>query len=172
MTTGVAAMPSREGMGGVFERLLPRRLDNAYGGRRLAIWLLIPVVATRLVMGANSIINTRFVASGPDAIPLSTYDPAAAQAVLGLFALLGLFNLLVAMQGMVVLVRYRALIPLFYLLLLLQALGAKAVAALRPIASAATPGFGVSLTLVLLTATIVGFVLSLAPSAAPSQGAR
>jgi hypothetical protein len=172
MTTAVAARQSGKWARDVFERLLPRQVDNLYRGGRLAIWLLIPVVLTRLVMGANSIVNTRFVASGPDAIPLSTYGPAAAQAVIGLFAVLGLSHLLIALQGMVVLVRYRALVPLFYLLLLAQALGGEAVAALRPIAANATPGFGVSLSLVLLAATILGFGLSLAAPAADSESAR
>ena len=172
MTGGVAAMPSTERGGGVFERLLPRQLGDTYRGHRLAIWLLVPLVLARLAMGANGVINTRFVASGPDAIPLSTYDPAGAQAVIALFALLSFSNLLLALQGGIVLVRYRALVPLFYLLLLVQALGVKALLVLRPIAPAATPGFGVSLTFVLLAVTIVGFVLSLAPSAAPSKGVR
>ena len=172
MTIAAAAMQSGEPAGGVLARLLPRQVDNGYRGHRLAVWLLIPLVLARLAMGANGVINTRFVASGPDAIPLSTYDPAGAQAVIALFALLSFSNLLLALQGGVVLVRYRALVPLFYLLLLVQALGVKAVLVLRPMAPAATPGFGVSFTLVLLAATVVGFVLSLAPSAAPSQGVR
>ena len=172
MTTAVAARQSGKWAQDMFERLLPRQIDNIYRGRRLAIWLLIPVVLTRLVMGANSIINTRFVATGPDAIPLSTYGPAAAQTVIGLFALLGLSHLMVALQGVVVLIRYRALVPLFYLLLLAYALGGEAVAALRPIAPAATPGFGVSLSLVLLAATVLGFGLSVAPPAAPTESAR
>ena len=171
MTIAGAALHSTERAGGLFQRLLPRRLGNLYGGHRLAIWLLVPVVATRLAMGANSVVNTRFVASGPEAIPLSTYDPPSPQAVFSLFALLGLSHLLVALQGVIVLVRYRALVPLFYLLLLAHALGAQALLAARPIA-AATPGFGVSLSLVLLAATVAGFVLSLAPSAIPSQGVR
>jgi hypothetical protein len=172
MTTAVAARQSGERAGGVFERFLPRQLDNAYRGRRLAIWLLVAVVLTRLAMGANSIVNTSFVATGPDAIPLSSYDPAAAQAVIGLFALLGLSHLLLALQGVVVLIRYRALVPLFYLLLLAHALGAQALLAWRPIAPAAAPGFGVSLSLVLLAATILGFGLSLSASASPSESVR
>src|ERR1700679_4183105 len=164
MTTAVAARQSGKWAQDLLERLLPRQIDNLYRGRRLALWLLIPVVLTRLVMGANSIINTRFVASGPDAIPLSSYGTAAAQAVVGLFAVLGLSHLLVALQGVVVLIRYRALVPLFYLLLLAYALGGEAVPTLRPIASNATPGFGVSLSLVHLAATILGFGLSLAPA--------
>ena len=79
MTTAAADRPSRERADGVFERLLPRQVDDAYRGRRLAIWLLVGVVLTRLAMGANSIVNT---------IPLSSYDPAAAHAVIGLFACL------------------------------------------------------------------------------------
>jgi hypothetical protein len=171
MTTAIAARQSGKWAQDLFERLLPRQIDNLYRGRHLAIWMLIPVVLTRLVMGANSIVNTRFVASGPDAIPLSTYGPAAAQTVIGLFAVLGLSHLLLALQGVVVLVRYRALVPLFYLLLLANALGGEAVAALRPIASNATPGFGISLSLVLLAATILGFGLSLAAPAAASESA-
>ena len=69
------------------------------------------------------------------------------------------------------LIRYRALIPLFYLLLVAHALGAQALLAWRPLGPAAAPGFGVSFSLVLVATTILGFGLSLSASASPSVSA-
>lgn len=143
-------------------RIFPQRFDNLFRGHRVAIWLLVPVVLLKLVIGANSMINTRDVATTADAIPLASYGVDGAQAVVSLFALLGLFQFLLGAQGAFVLVRYRAMIPLMYLLLLIQQLGSRALNLARPIAPSGAPGahFGSTLTLAMLAVTLVGFVLS------------
>lgn len=147
----------------MLNRIFPRQFDNHYRGHWLAIWLLAPIVALRLVIGTNSILNTRFVATSADGIPLSSFDAAGAQAVISLFALLGLFQLLLALQGVVVLIRYRAMIPLFYLLLLIHQLGGRALALAHPIAQsgASSAQIGSAIVLALLAITLAGFVLSL-----------
>src|SRR5665213_3048103 len=101
-------------------RIFPQRLDNHFDGYRLAIWLLVPVVILKLVIGGNSMINTRHVATTADGIPLASFNAGGAQAVVSLFALLGLFQFLLGAQGVLVLIRYRAMIPLMYLLLIVQ----------------------------------------------------
>ena len=62
----------------MFERLLPRRADNEYSGLRPALWLLGLFGALKLVMGLNSIFNTKSVATGADGIRLEGLDPASA----------------------------------------------------------------------------------------------
>jgi cyanate permease len=79
--------------------------------------------------------------------------------VVALFALLGLFQLLLALLGAVALIRYRAMVPFVYLFLLIQMLGNRGVALLRPMTETAAPGSAISLGL--LAATLLGFVLSL-----------
>ena len=111
----------------MLSRIFPTQVDNNYRGHRLAIWLLVPIILLRGLIGFNSIFFARTVATSADGVPLDSFTPAAAGTVLALFALLGLFSLLLALLGLVVLVRYRAMIPFLYLFLLIQELGNKAV---------------------------------------------
>lgn len=144
-------------------RIFPKQFDNFYRGHWLAIWLLVPIVLLRLVIGANSILNTRLVATTADGIPLDSFGAAGAEAVIALFALLGLYFVLLALLGILVLIRYRAMIPLMYLLLLAQQLGGRVLGLLHPIArsGASSAQLGSALILGILAATVLGFVLSL-----------
>lgn len=100
--------------------LLPRQADNTtYRGSKVALWLFSALVLLRLIMSLNSIFNGRMGASTADGIPLDTFPPDAAQTVVSLFSLMALSNLMMAVLCIVVLVRYRALVPLMFTLLLL-----------------------------------------------------
>ena len=147
----------------MLNRIFPRQFDNNYRGHWLAIWLLVPLVIARLAMGTNSMLNTRLVATTADGIPLDSYGAAGAEAVIALFALSGLFLLLLALQGVVVLIRYRSMIPFMYLLLLIQQLGNRALILAHPIAKSGAPTakLGTAFVIAILAITIAGFVLSL-----------
>lgn len=148
----------------MLNRIFPSQFDNAsYRGHRFGIWLLIPVLIVELGIGANSIINTRFVATSADAIPLDSYDAAGAEAVVSLFALLGLSRLLFGLIGLMALIRYRSMIPVIYLLLLGLQFGTKALVYVHPIpsAGAASGGPGSVVVLGLTIAMLAGFALSL-----------
>jgi len=99
-------------------RLFPSQVDNRFEGYRAALWLLGLFVALKLVMSVNSIFNTASVAQGADGIPLDSFGPAAAREVLELFALMALGQLALALIALAILIRYRALVPLIYLVLL------------------------------------------------------
>ena len=140
--------------------LLPRRADNDYRGFRLALWLFGLVVFMKLAIGLNSIFNGRSVASSADGIPLDTYTPAGARAVVSLFALLGLSHLVMVLLCVLVLVRYRTLVPLMFTLLLLEHLGRRLIFYFLPIArTGASPAFGINL--VLLALMVAGLAHSL-----------
>jgi hypothetical protein len=146
----------------MFERLFPKQLDNKFRGYRLAIWLFVPIILLKTVIGVNSILMTRQIASSADGIPLDSYSAAAAQAVVALFALLGMWQLILVLIAFVALWRYRSMIPFLYLVLLIQMLGNRALNFLHPIAAAAAsgPAPGSYLSLGLLAATVLGLVLS------------
>jgi len=145
----------------VLNRIFPRQFDNAYSGWRIAIWLFVPIVLVDLVIGANSMISTRMVAMSADGIPLDRFGNGGAEAVIALFALLGLSRLVIALVCVVALIRYRSMVPLMYLTLLLLHLGNRALNTLHPIATTAAPGALV--VNVLLALLVTGFVLSLLP---------
>jgi hypothetical protein len=144
----------------MLNRLLPRHVDNAYHGHKLALWLFAVVVLMKVIMSLNSIFNGRAVATSADGIPLDTFAPAAAQTVVALFAIWAVAQLTICLLCIVVLARYRAMIPLMFALLLLEHLGRKLVLQVIPIVrTGAPPGFVVNL--VLLALIVVGLALSL-----------
>ena len=145
----------------MFNRLFPGQFDNRFRGPRLAIWLLIPIVILRAIIGFNSMIFTRSVATSADAIPLDTFGPDGAHTVMSLFALLGLYHLLVALLGVVVLIRYRSMIPFMYLFLLLQQLGSKALLLANPVVRSGPANPASAVVYAILAMTVAGFVLSL-----------
>lgn len=149
----------------MFSQLLPQRIDNTYGGHKLALWLFGLLVLMKTAMSVNSIFLGHKVATSADGIPLDTFPPTAAQTVLALFAIWGLAHVLICLLCVLVLVRYRALIPFMFLFLLLEHLGRKLVLHFIPIARIGAPP-GSYVNLALLAVMIVGLALSLSRKSA------
>ena len=146
----------------MFNQLLPQRFDNMYRGHKLAPWLFAVVVSVKIGQSLVVLFGGRSVVSFADGIPIDTYTTAGAQTVVSMFALLGLSRLLIGLLGILVLVRYRSMIPLMFVLLLLQDLGKSIILNFLPIARIGTPP-GPAVNLVLLALIIAGLALSLRP---------
>jgi hypothetical protein len=144
----------------LIEQLLPQRVDNTYRGYKLALWLFALVVLMKVAMSLNSIFNGHMVASSADGIPLDTFPTAATQTVVALFAIWGLAHLMICMLCIVVLARYRSMVPLMLALLLLEHLSRRVILQVIPIVRTGTPP-GLFVTLTLLALMIVGLALSL-----------
>lgn len=144
----------------MFEDILPRSIDNTYRGQKVALWLLGFLVLIKSVIGVNSILNGADVMTRADGIALNTYPAAAAQNLIALWALLGLGHIVMAVLGVLVLIRYRGMASLMFALLLLSHLGGKLIGQFHPIVrTGAPPAFIVNF--VLLTLIVVGLTLSL-----------
>ena len=144
----------------MFERLLPRHIDNTYHGRKAALWLFALLVLMKSAISLNSIFNGHSVATSADGIPLDTFTPAGAQAVVSAFAAWGLAQLVICLLCLLALARYRAMIPFMFALLLLEHLSRRLLFWLMPIVRTGTPpGFYVNL--MLLALMVAGLALSL-----------
>jgi hypothetical protein len=144
----------------MFKHFLPQRIDNAYRGHMLALWLFGAVVFMKTSIGLGTIFNGRAAAISADAIPLDTFPPAAAQAFLSVFAIWGFAQVMIGLLCILALVRYRALVPFLFALLLLEHLGRKLILFFLPIAKTGTaPGLFINLALVAVM--ILGLVLAL-----------
>lgn len=141
-------------------QIFPQRIDNTYRGHKLALWLFGVIVLMKVAMSVNSIFNGHTVATSADGIPLDTFTPAGAQAVVSLFAIWGLAHLVICVLCIVALVRYRAMVPFMLVLLLLEHLSRRLILYVMPIVRVGTPP-GFIVNLVLLTLMIVGLALSL-----------
>jgi hypothetical protein len=144
----------------MIRRLLPLSIDNSYRGHRLALWLFGLLLFVRTAMGVNSILKGRSILTSADGIPLDTYPPAAAQTLVSLFALLGLSNLVLCLLGILVLVRYRSMVPLMFALFLTEHLGRRLILSLQPIVRTGRPP-GLYISLALLALMLGGLALSL-----------
>ncbi len=141
--------------------LFPRTIDNVYRGQWLGLALFVLFLAVTLIKGTNSILNTRAVVTGADAIPLDSYGAASAEAVLSLFALLSVGPLVLVLLSLIVLVRYRAMIPLMFLVFLAEYWGRRALLALNPIDRPEGAPIGLYINLALAAVLFIGLLLSL-----------
>jgi len=143
--------------------LFPSSADNAYRGSKVAIWLFALILLMTTGISLNSIFNGYVVASFADGIPLATFTAASAGTVVAIFAILGLSQLMICLLGILVLVRYRTLIPCVFALFLLEHLGGKIILHFLPIARSGLAR-GPAVNLVLVALMIAGLALSLRTS--------
>lgn len=151
-------------MKALLKRLLPGRMDNDFDGHRAALWLLGLFIALKLAMSVNSILNTASVAAGADGLPLDSFGPAAARAVLMLFALVALGQLTLAVIALIALLRYRAMVPLMYLVLLGEQLARRFIVQGYAVERTEAIAVGWYVNLGLLVLLTLGLVLSLTPA--------
>jgi hypothetical protein len=144
----------------VLNRLFPRSVDNTYSGQRLALWLFALVVTVKIVQSVLAIFNGPFVLVAADGIPLDTFTPAGSQTVVAVWALSGLYRLIIYSLCALVLVRYRRAIPFMFALLALLFLAAELILIFIPLVRTGTPA-GPFVNRILFALTIVGLVLSL-----------
>ncbi len=148
--------------------LFPKLVDNRFRGSKLAIWLLAPVVLLKFFQGANvagfnPLVSSREVLETADRVPVGEFGPEAASHLVFVFAAWGLGIFILGFLGIIVLVRYRGMIPLMYLLLLIEQSGRKVLSTVhlnRPLVS-----FELSPNNLInwgfLAALVIGFLLSL-----------
>ena len=153
----------------MLKRLLPSVADFTYKGSQASLWLLGLVLVMKLGIALGSIFNGHYAASVADAIPIDSYTPQATQAFLSLFASLGLSQFVLGLLGVLVLFRYRPLVPLFLLVLLIEYLARKGISAYLPIArSGNAPGGAINWAI--FGVMLLAFVLSLRQSKVPPKG--
>ena len=78
-------------------------------------------------------------------------------------AFIGLLHLCIALAGLLAMVRYRAMVPLVFLWLLVEFLGRRIVLGLYPIERTPGTASGSIINLALLAMLILGLALSLWP---------
>ena len=140
-------------------RLFPARIDNAYAGSRVSIVLLAALLLIKGVIAFNSMALGRMVAGDADGIPLASYPADAASAIISMYGAWGAAMLVLCGFGVLVLVRYRAMVPLMFLLLLAEQFLRWVSDVAHPISMNASAGSAINLTF--FAALAVGLVLSL-----------
>ncbi|MBW2386243.1 MAG: hypothetical protein JRG92_21660 [Deltaproteobacteria bacterium] len=144
----------------MLDRILPERIDNHYRGHRLALWLFYPITLMTVGRSLVHIFRSDGGAQSIATIPLDSFVSGGADTVISVFALWGLSQLLIGLLFVLVLVRYRAMLPLMYVLILAEYLGRIGIGLTKPIVTVGTPPGGPG-GLVLIVLAMLGLILSL-----------
>ena len=147
----------------MLSRILPPRIDNRFRGHAAALWLFVPLAFMKVALGLVHIFRADGGAQSVSTMPLDAYPAGAAQNIIGLMARMGLEQLLLGLLFVVVLLRYRALVPLMYAVAVAHYVAQYAIASMKPLALAGTSGAG-TMHLVIGLISMIGLLLSLAGS--------
>lgn len=104
----------------MIKRIFPEVADNNYQGTKVALYFLYPFSFMTVTRSLIHILKTDGGAQSIATIPLDSYSSGAADAVIHIFAEWGLTQLLFGLLYVVVLWRYRTLIPLMYLFIFVE----------------------------------------------------
>jgi len=145
----------------MLESIFPRTIDNNFRGHVAALWLFGIYVALRIVINTNLIFNTRSVAVGGDAIPIDTMSTNAAATVLMVMAVQAVGQLVLALLGLLVLLRYRAMVPLITVLVLGELIARRLYLLAHPIERIETMSVGTYLNYAFFALLLAILALSL-----------
>jgi hypothetical protein len=153
----------------MLDRFLPARIEPTFPGHAGALWILGFLAVMRMVLGLVHILRADGGLQQVSHVPLDSYPIDAAQNLVALTARMGLEQFLFGLVLLIVLVRYRGLVPLMYLLFVLGYLSTFALAQYKPLVTSAPSDAG-PIHLFYLTLGVVGLMLCLAPQrAAPGS---
>ena len=104
----------------MLNKLLPVAFDNEFRGYKFSLWAFYLLTAITLWRSQHHLFSGDGGAQSIATIPLDNYSSAASDTVVGVFALWGLSQLILGLLYLLACLRYRSIIPLFYLLAALE----------------------------------------------------
>jgi hypothetical protein len=139
-------------MKNLFEILLPAKINNTLRGWKLPFYIfaLYAIVST-----VRSFIHLLSPDGGAGTIAGMDLTVAGAQGIIFAFALWGSSQLLIAIIQLLVIIRYRSLVPFMYLMLILEVLLRELVGKMKPVAFAHTPPGAIGNQLILPLAALM-----------------
>ena len=153
----------------MLNRIFPGQFDNHYRGYKFAIGILIPITLMKVAVSLVAIFSSDGGAQSADGIPLDTFVAGGAEAVISVFGLWGVAQLLLGLFFILALFRYRAMIPMIYVLILLELLGKKGILLVKPIVTTGTTSV-ISMSMILIALSTIGLALSLMGKGYDDQG--
>lgn len=141
----------------IFETLLPSSVDNTIRGTRIPFYIF---ALYAIVSAVRSCIHLLSPDGGAGTIAGMDLSVAGADGIVFAFALWGSSQLLFAIIQLLVVFRYRSLIPFMYLMLILETLLRKLVGFMKPVTFAHTPPGAIGNQIILPLAALM-LVLSL-----------
>jgi len=100
--------------------LLPKTIDNDYKGSKAPLYLFYLVIPYTIIRSLIHLFSPDGGAQSIATIPLHSFTKNASDTIIHLFAEWGLSQLLFGLLYIVVLIKYKSLIPLMYLFLIIE----------------------------------------------------
>lgn len=104
----------------MLQKILPSTIDNNYKGNKIAFGFFYLITAVTVVRSLIHIFKHDGGAQSIATIPLDTFTEPGAAVVILIFAYWGLSQLMFGIIQVIVVIRYKSLIPLMYLMLVLE----------------------------------------------------
>jgi len=149
-------------------KLLPDIIDNSYRGRKLSQYAFLILTAATIIRSLIHVFTPDGGAQSIATIPLGSYPADAAAAVILMFSLWGLSQLLMGFVYLAVYVKYKSLIPAMYVLLIFEYAMRIVVGQMKPIVTAGTAPGSIG-NWIMVPVCVILLILSLMPGKAATQ---
>ena len=141
-------------------RIFPPNLNNDYKGYKISLYVFYALTALVLWRSQHHVLAPDGGAQSIATIPLDTFTEFGATAVISAFSLWGLSQLILGFINVLVVLRYKSLLPFMYILMIFEYLGRMMIGSVKPMPQVGTaPGGVINLPFVILA--LVMLVLSL-----------
>jgi hypothetical protein len=147
-------------MKNMVNRIFPSPVSNIFPGYKLALYVFVLITIFTVVRSLIHILATDGGAQSIANIPLDTFGGAAKSVVIHIFSLWGLAQLLMGIVYVVVLFKYKSLIPLMYILIIIEYSMRIVLGIFEPIETLSTPP-GAIVNLILIPLSVLMLLLSL-----------
>lgn len=155
-------------MKNIFAKLLPAKVDNTIYGMKLPTYIFALIAITSTV---RSLIHLLSPDGGAASVAGMDLSVAGANEIIFAFALWGSSQLIFALIQLLVAFRYRSLVPLMYVLLIVEVLLRILVGHIKPVTFSHTPPGAIG-DYVILPLAVLMLVLSLCSSKKPQSEAN
>lgn len=148
-------------MNTLFNRLLPPTVTNVYQGYKIALHAFLFITLVTLIRSLIHTFTNDGGAQSIASIPLDRFTTDGADAVVFVFSLWGLSQLLMGLLYLIVYLRYRALVSLMYCFIIAEYVMRLVIGQMKPIVTESTaPGeignyVMIPLALVLLALSLI-----------------
>ncbi len=123
----------------MFQKILPPTIDNNFRGNKIALYFFYLFTVMTVVRSCIHIFKYDGGAQSIATYPLDTFTENGAAVVILIFAQWGLSQLLMSFLYVIVALRYKSLIPLMYVFLILEYAGRFAISFIKTAETIGTP---------------------------------
>ncbi len=143
--------------------LFPKTIDNQYRGNKLGYWLFCLLTVVLMTRSLIHVFKHDGGAQSIATIPLDTWPIEASNTIIAMFTLWGLVQVVIAAIQIIAIVKYKAMIPLLFLIMVLTQLGRMTIGEFKTVYTDGTAP-AAALSWYFLAAYSAGLVLSLIES--------